>query len=57
MINYGLSALNIWAAWSTWVNHPDYQYFAIVPLIISLILFLQQRDRDEMENSIEKEDE
>lgn len=57
MINYGLSALNIWAAWSTWVNQPDYQYFAIVPLAISLMLFLQQRDIDEMNKHIEKEDE
>ena len=57
MINYGLSALNIWAAWSTWVNYPDYQYFAIIPLIISLILFLQQRDIHEMNKPIEKEDE
>lgn len=57
MINYGLSALNIWAAWSTWVNQPDYQYFAVVPLAISLVLFLQQRDIDEMNKPIEKEDE
>jgi len=57
MINYGLSALNIWAAWSTWVNHEDYKYFTILPLLISLMLFLQQRDIDEMKNFTEKDDE
>jgi len=57
MINYGLSALNIWAAWSTWVNYSDYKYWAILPLLISLTLFLQQRDKDEMENFSEKDDE
>ena len=40
-----------------WVNQPDYQYLAVVPLAISLMLFLQQRDIDEMNKLIEKEDE
>lgn len=56
MIIYFLSGMNIWAAWSIWTSE-EYKYLAIVPLAISLILFLQQRDRDEMDKLIEKEDE
>jgi hypothetical protein len=57
MINYFLSALNIWAGWSIWVNSEDYKYFAIISFLLSLIVFLQQRDIEESNNFTEKEDE
>jgi len=57
MINYGLSALNIWAGWFIWVNGEDYKYFAIISFLLSLMVFLQQRDIEESNNFTEKEDE
>jgi len=57
MINYGFSALNIWAAFNAWNMEAFYgKPLALLCLVISLLLFLQQRDIDE-QNKLEKGDE
>ena len=57
MFNYGFSALNIWAAFNAWNMEAFYgKPLALLCLVISLLLFLQQRDIDE-QNKLEKGDE
>jgi hypothetical protein len=57
MLNYLFSVGNIWAAFNAWNFESFYgKPLALLCLVISLLLFLQQRDIDE-QNKLEKGDE
>jgi hypothetical protein len=44
MINYLIVFANLLGAWSIWNFWTGMEFFAIIPLLLSLVYFLYQRD-------------